>query len=273
LKLIKAKAEAVCRNPTVQELKEKLVEVKTKCENFKYACDDGIEQISGHCALLRNQVDIATECLIEKAHSFSEKMISDIDKYEKESIQSFKSTKLQRNNEIDELKVEVNKFHMETSRYLDELNIDDTIVEESLKNVAKMIQEMNDVDDPFKNTKMEFVRSDTFEMPCFGCLVNKSTSTTTETSVSPVMLQQNPSPPATAHFGRQAFNAIYNWILRQLAGMSDEALECLLYIVVFPVAVIIAILVFMYGLMFFVTSCRFLSNMTGFANMMSSIGQ
>jgi hypothetical protein len=196
--------------------------------------------------------------LIEKAHTFSEKLISDINNYEKETIQSFKNKKLQRNIEIGEVKVEVNKFHVETSQYLEEFKIDDRIVEESLQNVTKMIQELNEVDDPFRNTKMEFVRSDdTFVMPNLGLLVNKPTNSLPDINVSHdtisdidvshdtiynfnvprEVLQHNPS------YGRRVLNRIFI-IIREICNMPEEV-EVLLAMLGIVLGIIGCFLIFL----------------------------
>jgi hypothetical protein len=125
--------------------------------------------------LLKNQVDLATELLIEKAHEFNETLIGEINKYEKDTIDSFKNKKLKRNKDTEKLIRDINKFHTDTNKYLDEFRIDDKVVEESLDNVNKMIQDLSDEDSVPKYSKMEFVKNeDKLDTRLLGCLVIKT---------------------------------------------------------------------------------------------------
>jgi hypothetical protein len=177
LKLLGVKAERFNKNPRVDELKKKLEEVKTKCDSFKLDLDKGVDQISEHCIQLRNKVDVQVEIVIEKAHQFNESLIGEINKYEEESIQSFKNTKLKRVQDTDKLIADINKFYDEKSEYLDGIKIDDKVVDESLESVSKMIQDLSDENEILTSTKMEFIKSDNELGPnLIGSLVSKTRS-------------------------------------------------------------------------------------------------
>jgi hypothetical protein len=125
LKLLGVKAERVSTNPRVNELKTKLEQAETKCDKFKLDLNKGVDQISEHCIQLRNKVDLHAEILFEKVHQFKSSLIGEINKYEKESIQSFKSTKRVQNT--DKLLGVLSKFHKGTSDYMNGFKIEDNV--------------------------------------------------------------------------------------------------------------------------------------------------
>jgi hypothetical protein len=175
LKLLQAPAEAVSRNNRVEELKRKLDEVKTKCDSFKFGLDNGVDQINEHYTQMRNQVDLQTELVIQQAHELNESMRDEIDKYEKEAIEDFKRTKLESNQDIEKLISEVQTFHLNTSKHLNEFKIDEQIVEDALISAAKIIQDFDNKSVwPMVETKMKFIKNESkLDKTIIGCFANE----------------------------------------------------------------------------------------------------
>jgi hypothetical protein len=177
LKLLKAPADAVFRNTRVEELKIKLDEVKTKCDSFKFYLDNESDKINEHCNQLRNQVDLQTELVIQKAQKFNESLRSDIGKYEKDTIETFKQTKLERHKDANTFIAEIQEFHAYTSKYLSEFKIDENVIDNSLTTAVEIIQNLKYKDMwSMVDIKMEFIRNEgLFDKTVIGCLANEKT--------------------------------------------------------------------------------------------------
>jgi hypothetical protein len=178
LKLLKAPAAAVSRHPRIEELKKKLDEVKEKCNSYKLDLGNGVDKINEHCIQLRNQVDLQTEVAIQKAHELNKNLRCEINKYEKNTIETFNQTKLEREHDTNKLIEDVEKFHTKTAKYLTEFKIGEKIVEDSLISAAKVIQDLKDKDIwSMVKTKMKFIKSEAqLGKTIIGCLVNEKTS-------------------------------------------------------------------------------------------------
>jgi hypothetical protein len=132
LKLIKARAEDVYRNRNVDELKAKLAEIKSKSDQFKFNLDSGVGQLKEHCILLRNQVQLQTELLIEKIQRFNESLILEIDNHEKECIRLFNEKMVDYDKESEKLLDEIKKFFNDECDYLAEFKIEDKLITDAL---------------------------------------------------------------------------------------------------------------------------------------------
>jgi hypothetical protein len=179
LKLLKAPAKAVSRHPRVEELMTKLDELQTDFDSFKFDLDNGVDQINAHCIQLKNQIDLQTEFVIQKAQEISESLRGEIDKYEAVTIETFKRTKHESELVNEKLIQGIQKFHSKTSKYLTEFKIDEKVVEESLIDAEKLSQLLK-----FRNTwslvesKMKFIKNedklDDYQK-IIGSLVNEKT--------------------------------------------------------------------------------------------------
>jgi hypothetical protein len=130
--LQRAKPGNVYRNAQIKILTDKLTEIKSKCEEFKFSLENGVEQVREQCIRLRNQVHLETEILIQEVHKFNEDLIAEIDKYEQECVDSFNRTVSKEDNEFDKFLVGLNKFHLDKTKYLAEFDVDEKVVEEAL---------------------------------------------------------------------------------------------------------------------------------------------
>jgi hypothetical protein len=141
--------------------------------------DNGVDQINEHCIQLRNQVDLQTEFVIQKAQEINESLRSEIDKYEVDTIETFKRTKLECELDTAKLIDGVEKFHTKTSQFLTEFKLDEKVVEDSLIIAGKIIQDLKCKDMwSMVETKMEFSKNegklDDYRK-IIGCFVNEKT--------------------------------------------------------------------------------------------------
>jgi hypothetical protein len=181
MKLLKAKAETVYRNAKVEELKKKLVDIKSKCEEFKLSLENGVDQVREHCIRLRNQVHLETDMLIEEVLKFNESLIADIEKYEQECIHSFNINKAAtKENGFDKFICELDQFYHDKSKYLTNFYVEDRMVKES---VAKADIHLNNVDKLLKKLQfngkvLEFrKRQNKIDKTLLGTLFKKSLGT------------------------------------------------------------------------------------------------
>jgi hypothetical protein len=170
------KSENVCKKPCVDELKAKLTTLKFKGDTYKLNVENRVDQITKHCFRLRNKVQLQTELLVDKVYEFGDSLIAEIDKFENESINAFNKTIQKRNSDIEKLLAQTNKFCIETSKYLNGLKINEKVVNDSLFNAAKLIQDLSEKDEALKERKIDFVKNDTeLDKRLLGSLVvNKS---------------------------------------------------------------------------------------------------
>jgi hypothetical protein len=78
------------------------------CFNPKRKLNDGMRAILG-----------------EEIHKLNEKMITEIDNYEKESLESFNNKFATKEKELDEILVNIAKFYAANCKYLKEFVIED----------------------------------------------------------------------------------------------------------------------------------------------------
>jgi hypothetical protein len=131
-KLIKANAVIINELASVKKLREKLAEIKSECEEFELSLDNGVDQVREHCILLRNQVHLRTDILIEEVHNFNESLIAEINKYEQECVDKFEKNIQRKSDDLDCFVDELNEFHTDTSSYLNEFKIKENVVEEAV---------------------------------------------------------------------------------------------------------------------------------------------
>jgi hypothetical protein len=128
--------------------------------------------------------------------------MGEVNSYEKDAIESFKTRQLERNNEF---KAEIIKFHSETLKYLEEFQIDDKVIDEFVHVANKLSHDLTKKDEATKYTILEFVRKDLLESSLFGSLFNPHERSTLK--CEPLKLQK-PNPPTvhqTVRFDQRAF--------------------------------------------------------------------
>jgi hypothetical protein len=165
LKLIESKAESVTRNQNVESLESKLAEIKMQGDQFNINLQNGVDEVQAHCSKLRNQVDLRTEILIQQVHQFNDKLMAEIDEYERECIDSYGSKIKEKDTEFAELLAEINKFYAENTRYLKEFKLDNSKIEESLEKADGYLEKLNEAgltlrDLKFNGELIEFTNSE-----------------------------------------------------------------------------------------------------------------
>jgi hypothetical protein len=120
----------------MSELKNHLIEMQKKCDDFKYNFNNTDDKIREYCVTLRNQVDLETEKLIEQAHKFNESLIDEINYYEKECIYLCNDQICSYAKEYEIIADETNTFINDESKYLSEFKINNSNVFNWLEKVV-----------------------------------------------------------------------------------------------------------------------------------------
>jgi uncharacterized protein YutE (UPF0331/DUF86 family) len=123
-KLLETKPNEIYRSKVVEELATQLRNIKNELNALKSTLDNGIEKIQERCSLLKHQIQIKAESLIDQINKLSDEMQQEIDHYEKECIESF-----EKSNDIKEKlnsKINEGKSYCEKStNYLCKFKIDE----------------------------------------------------------------------------------------------------------------------------------------------------
>jgi WD40 repeat protein len=126
-----------------------------KCENFKTNLDNGVDQVKDHCIRLRSQVQLEKELMTECLHQLNEKLIGEIDNYEKQCVSSFNNKKIKYYGEKDKLLAEMAKFCTDNLAYLTQFRLDNGVVVQSLTKVERYLAMMDVEEDSLKSVKFD----------------------------------------------------------------------------------------------------------------------
>jgi hypothetical protein len=144
LKLIKTKADQVYRNPSVEKLRSKLAKVTETCADLRDYFTNGTAEAREHCDELRSQVQLQTDILLEQVHRHNQRMLAEIDEYEKQCFSSFNSKSSNYQAESIKLFAEVDTFCTLNSNYLTRFKIDDKEIESSIQLAERHLTKIQD---------------------------------------------------------------------------------------------------------------------------------
>jgi hypothetical protein len=140
--LLETKPNEIYRGKAVEELATRLRNIKNELNAFKYTLDNGIEKIRERCSLLKHQIQIRAESLIDNINKLSDEMQQEIDKYENECIESFEmntDTKEKLNEKIKESR----SFYEENSKFISNFKIDDQVILDVTDEAYAILYECN----------------------------------------------------------------------------------------------------------------------------------
>ena len=155
LKVIEQKPKEVFRGKVVEEFKLNLEIISKKKERFEFQLNNGIDTIKEKCMNLRCDVHASSEKAILRIVNFTDSMISEINKYENECISSFQTTSHQ--SKVDQKKIfeqlikQVDKFHIEWSNYLKNLQLNEDSVLKANNFGLTLLKKLNEDEIILKN--------------------------------------------------------------------------------------------------------------------------
>jgi hypothetical protein len=130
--MLSCKPANVSRGSAYDSLQATLKCFINKRNILKHSLDNKEDYVKEHCFDLRSQVQLVTEELHMKIDRFNEQMIGDINKYEKNAIKcNFKDSESLKRFQL--FVNDLDKFHLEITNYLNELNLNDDKLKESDK--------------------------------------------------------------------------------------------------------------------------------------------
>ena len=143
-KLCEIKPNKVERGPLADALNTQLDEMKLKLNKLSNENNLGVDKIRQYCDLLRNEVQLSSEELIESIKAHNLELIEQINAYEKSSILDFnKENKI----ELDIFVQEMSGFHSKWADYLKEIKLDDTDLKMASTQANKCLSKINKVNE------------------------------------------------------------------------------------------------------------------------------
>jgi hypothetical protein len=132
-KLLAKEPNEIYRGEMVEDFKKLLKSIQIEIKNLDDVMNDGIEKIKERCSLLKHQIQMKAESLVDQISKLSDKMQQEIDKYEVECIESFEKsveTKERIKKKVDEGK----SFYERSNKYLAQFRIN----EQEVKRLMEM---------------------------------------------------------------------------------------------------------------------------------------
>jgi len=143
LSLISMQPAEVYRSRTVIKLKESLKEIRTKAKGLTFGAENGIDFIKEYCLDLMNDVQLATEKLIQQINDYNDEIIKEIKNFENSYIKSYKEVKQKTKDEFIKTAKELDKFELKWTEYLKQLKIDDETVSNAYNEALKLNKRAN----------------------------------------------------------------------------------------------------------------------------------
>ena len=175
LELIELKPTEVYRSRCVEELKESLNEIQKKTNLIVSCITNGVDKIKEECIELRNQVQLATEQVIQQINEQSDGFIKEIDQFEKTTIKSYQLNEKIKTEVIKKVK-ELETFHSEWTDYLQKAKINDEDVSKAKQQAFKLNEKAEEEKIHLENfifnqCHLKFTKnSNKLEKSLLGCL-------------------------------------------------------------------------------------------------------
>ena len=143
MKLIEKKPNEVIQSKSVVELKKALNLLIKGIETLQSNFDNRNLDIREHCSKLRRDVELNTELHIEKIQAYNEKLIKEINDYEKKCVSRYEESIVKEPNSIENLLKESRKFTEEKRKYLAGFYLNDEEIENSLNSTKEYLDKLN----------------------------------------------------------------------------------------------------------------------------------
>jgi hypothetical protein len=134
--LLQTSSGEIYRSKAVDELKKQLDAVRLDYYELSSCLENGMDMIKDRCSLLKHQVQMKAESLVEQINKLSEEMQKEIEKYQLECVKSF-TTSVELKKKIIKKLNEQETFCNSSLTYLNQFKIDDMEVAKLLVNVEE----------------------------------------------------------------------------------------------------------------------------------------
>ncbi len=138
-KILAIELTNVSRGEAYNSLMKLLDDIQKKLNLLKLGINNGTDFVKEHCMDLRSDVQLKAEEIILKVNDISNKIIEEIDEYEKDLIELNKNNtkSLDTFNAIAE---ELESFHIINTEYLNKNEIDDKFIKKSNEEATNLIK-------------------------------------------------------------------------------------------------------------------------------------
>jgi hypothetical protein len=142
---------------TLEEFKQKLNELKNNLDSLSSNVETSDEIVSEHCEMVKHQINVKTESLIQQLEKKRNALLNKVDDYEIQCKHNIKKKK----THFEMIIKENNQLFDEYTDYLNKQNIDENVVIEMNKTSITKIKDLNIAilnfnDVIFNNNKMIF---------------------------------------------------------------------------------------------------------------------
>jgi hypothetical protein len=149
LKILSVKPRRVSRGKLFDSLQKSLNDIQKKHNFIKLGIENSNDLVKEHCIDLRSDVQLKAEEVILQVNDASEKIIKEINEYEKELIK-FNKTNSKSFDDFKSIVNELESFHTVNIEYLKQYEVDDTLLVKLNEDAANL---MNKVESEVNNLK------------------------------------------------------------------------------------------------------------------------
>ena len=149
-KLAETVPNEVYRSSLVQEFKKSLSEMKQKRDAFANYVNKGKENILEHCGLIKDEIQLKTECLIEAIKKKSFDLIKQVDEYETDCLSNFERNAKKFNFPNENL-IYSNDFFLNWSKYLNNYSILEKEISIAHEHTTRLLDLLDKQYDEYKN--------------------------------------------------------------------------------------------------------------------------
>ena len=142
--LIEEKPNEVIQSKNMAELKKSLSLLTDRIESLQSNLDNGALAIHEICSKLRRDVQLNTELHIKKIKDFNEKLIKQINDYEREYVSKYEVYIIKGPYLIEKLLKELRTFTKEKRKYLAKFQIEEEKIENSLNEAKDNLEKLSE---------------------------------------------------------------------------------------------------------------------------------
>ena len=142
----------VYRLKIAEFLNEGLKVIKEELEISSTRVNVSIDQVSNNCYYMRNRVQLVTEQGIEFLNEQNERMIGQIDAYEKERKEAFEKEGQANKEAFQKVIDEVNELHLKWTKGKSEFQIDENETRKAIAECSSKLKELKESQHKFQKS-------------------------------------------------------------------------------------------------------------------------
>ena len=140
----------VFRSSIVEDFKKNLAEMKQKLDTFRNEVNKGKDKIFEDCGMIKNEIQLKTESLIEVIKLISLGLIKQVDDYEKDCLFNFEKS-VGNLNFTNEKLINASDFYLKWSQYLKNYSILEKQILKANEDTNKLLDLLDKQFDEYKS--------------------------------------------------------------------------------------------------------------------------